>query len=205
MVSRPKTSISSSWLFLSFIMVMLFLLAVMLLGMSSPACQDERTCLFCYLCYVCCYAELGCFFVMDHEVYAKGYQNCFCLEMYLFDLLCGMLTNHTISASVIDSRLNVTWMITRVYGPQGEFDKKIFIRELRQLRQTTLPNWLILGYFNLMYQDADKSNSRVNRRLMLRFRACLVQLQLWLKQLQLWLLWLNIFFYRSQNLFRKNI
>jgi hypothetical protein len=44
------------------------------------------------------------------------------------------LTNHTISTSVIDSILNVTWMIIGVYGPQGELDKKMFIRELSQLK-----------------------------------------------------------------------
>jgi hypothetical protein len=57
--------------------------------------------------------------------------------------------------------------------PQGELDKKMFIRELRPLRQTALPNWLILGDFNLIYQDVDKSNSRVKRRLMLIFRRAL--------------------------------
>jgi hypothetical protein len=56
--------------------------------------------------------------------------------------------------------------------PRG-IRQKMFIRELRPLRQTTLPNWLILGDFNLIYQDVDKSNSRVKRRLMLIFRRAL--------------------------------
>jgi hypothetical protein len=56
--------------------------------------------------------------------------------------------------------------------PRG-IRQKMFIRELRPLRQTALPNWLILGDFNLIYQDVDKSNSRVKRRLMLIFRRAL--------------------------------
>jgi hypothetical protein len=83
------------------------------------------------------------------------------------------LTNHTISTFVIDSKLNVTFDGYRGLLPQGELDKKMFIRELRPLRQTALPNWLILGDFNLIYQDVDKSNSRVKMRLMLIFRRAL--------------------------------
>jgi hypothetical protein len=40
---------------------------------------------------------------------------------------------------------------------------------LRQLGQTILPKWLLLGNFNLIYQDADKSNGKLNRGLMLIF------------------------------------
>jgi exonuclease III len=92
-------------------------------------------------------------------------------------LLNPSLTCNTISATVQDSRLNVLWMITGVYGPQGEFDKKMFIRELRLLKMSALPRWLLLADFNLIYQDADKSNGRLNRRLMLRFRCALNHLE----------------------------
>jgi hypothetical protein len=33
-------------------------------------------------------------------------------------------TSHIISAFVFDSRINLQWMLTRVYGPQGELEKK---------------------------------------------------------------------------------
>lgn len=83
------------------------------------------------------------------------------------------LTTNTISATVIDSRTSSQWTITGVYGPQTEMDKKICIRELRQLKSTALPAWLLLGDFNLIYKEADKNNDQLNRRLMLRFRWAL--------------------------------
>jgi hypothetical protein len=30
-------------------------------------------------------------------------------------------------------------MVTRVYGPQGDLEKKMFIRELRQLKHSVCP------------------------------------------------------------------
>jgi hypothetical protein len=35
------------------------------------------------------------------------------------------------------------------------------------------PTWLVLGDFNLIYVDHDKSNGRVDRRMMTRFRQAL--------------------------------
>jgi hypothetical protein len=35
------------------------------------------------------------------------------------------------------------------------------------------PTWMILGDFNLIYMDQDKSNGHLNRRLMLRFHRTL--------------------------------
>jgi hypothetical protein len=70
---------------------------------------------------------------------------------------------------MFDERHNFSWTFTGVYGPQGELEKKMFIRELKNLKQTTLPSWLIFEDFNLIYKE-DKNNGRLNRRLMLRFR-----------------------------------
>jgi hypothetical protein len=64
-------------------------------------------------------------------------------------------------------------MATRVYGPQGDLEKAMFIRELRGLKQGALDKWLILGDFNLIYKEQDKNNSRLNRRLMSWFRRAL--------------------------------
>jgi exonuclease III len=49
----------------------------------------------------------------------------------------------------------------------------MFIQELKQLKQQTLSRWLIIGDFNLIYKDEDKSNGRLNRNLMLRFRRAI--------------------------------
>jgi hypothetical protein len=38
------------------------------------------------------------------------------------------LTNHTISTFVIDSKLNVTWMVTGVYTPRGIRQKNVHKR-----------------------------------------------------------------------------
>jgi exonuclease III len=83
------------------------------------------------------------------------------------------VTTNTISASVLDVVHNASWMVTVVYGPQGELEKIMFIRELKEIKQAAKPQWLVLGDFNLIYKDQDKSNCRINDRLMLRFRRAL--------------------------------
>lgn len=82
-------------------------------------------------------------------------------------------TINTITATVTDARNNYQWTVTGVYGPQGDLEKKRFIRELRHLKQQVTPQWLLLGDFNLIYKDQDKNRGRLNRRLMLKFRRAL--------------------------------
>jgi hypothetical protein len=60
-------------------------------------------------------------------------------------------TANTISASVLDVRRNLTWHITGVYGPQGELEKRMFLREIKGVRDMVSPLWLLLGDFNLIY------------------------------------------------------
>jgi hypothetical protein len=86
------------------------------------------------------------------------------------------LTSHTISVSVLNLRINTSWMLTAVYGPQGTLEKKMFIREMRHLKQSATPNWLILGDFNLIYKD-DKSSGHLDRNLMHKFRRALNHLE----------------------------
>jgi hypothetical protein len=59
----------------------------------------------------------------------------------------------------------------------------MFIRELRNLRDSAIEKWLLIGCFNLIYRTEDKSNDRVNTRLMLRFRRALNHLEV--KEVQL--------------------
>jgi exonuclease III len=84
-----------------------------------------------------------------------------------------IVKNHSISAQIIDCRLVDPWLITGVYGPQGDLEKAMFIRELKGIKQIALEQWLILGDFNLIYKEQDKNNNRLNRRLMSRFRRAL--------------------------------
>jgi hypothetical protein len=48
-------------------------------------------------------------------------------------------------------RRNLTWHITGVYGPQGELEKRMFLREIKGVRDMVSPLWLLLGDFNLIY------------------------------------------------------
>jgi hypothetical protein len=82
-------------------------------------------------------------------------------------------TNHSISAKVYDHRNNKSWMFTRVYEPQGNLEKKMFIRELKHLRQSAMPQWLIMGDFNLLYQESDKNSGHIDRRMIHIFRRAL--------------------------------
>lgn len=58
------------------------------------------------------------------------------------------------------------WSFTGVYGPQQEADKLFFLEELKSLKQNAQDKWLLSGDFNLIYKAEDKSNVRVNRRMM---------------------------------------
>jgi endonuclease/exonuclease/phosphatase family metal-dependent hydrolase len=58
-----------------------------------------------------------------------------------------------------------------------DLDKRLFLRELRNLKHHTKPAWLIIGDFNLYYLDQDKNNGRLNRRLMAWFRRTLNHLE----------------------------
>jgi hypothetical protein len=45
--------------------------------------------------------------------------------------------NHTISVNVLDISKNKHWLLTRIYGSQDDLGKKMFIRELKHLKQTS--------------------------------------------------------------------
>lgn len=49
----------------------------------------------------------------------------------------------------------------------------MFIRELKQLSQSASPQWLILGDFNLLYQESDKNLGPIDRNMIHRFRRAL--------------------------------
>lgn len=68
--------------------------------------------------------------------------------------------------------------ITVVYGPQAESDKLRFLQELRDIRNARSGPWVVAGDFNLIYQDQDKNNANLNRRMMGRFRRAINDLSL---------------------------
>jgi exonuclease III len=62
------------------------------------------------------------------------------------------------------------WWLTCVYGPQGTAEKITFLQELREVREACSSPWVLVGDFNLIYKDEDKSNSNYNRAMIGRFR-----------------------------------
>jgi hypothetical protein len=84
-----------------------------------------------------------------------------------------VLTSHSVSASVHDARCSSYWKVTWVYGPKGDLEKKIFMRELKGLNDGAPPAWLLMGDFNLISIARDKSNGRVNRAMINRFQKAI--------------------------------
>jgi hypothetical protein len=85
---------------------------------------------------------------------------------------------HTISAKVSDATASASCIVTRVYGPHGDLEKKIFIKDLINLKQAALPNWLMFRDFNLIYKIQDKSNDMLDHSRMLKFRRALDHLEM---------------------------
>lgn len=48
-----------------------------------------------------------------------------------------------------------------------------FLSEIKDLKDRGKKEWLIIGDFNLIYKAEDKSNNRLNRRLMALFKETL--------------------------------
>jgi exonuclease III len=62
------------------------------------------------------------------------------------------------------------WWLTRVYGPQRDEEKVLFLQDLRNIRALCNGPWLLARDFNLIYQAADKNNNNLDRAMMGRFR-----------------------------------
>ena len=70
------------------------------------------------------------------------------------------------------------WWFTGVYGPQSEADKRLFLQELKDVRDLHPGPWAVAGDFNLIVDAADKKNGNLNRRMMAKFRRVLAELDL---------------------------
>lgn len=88
------------------------------------------------------------------------------------------LTPNSVTATITMLADNTQWSITGVYGPQSDNDKMLFMQEITDLMQNTLPTWLLLGDFNLIYCAQDKNNGRVNLTLLNGFKATIDNLLL---------------------------
>lgn len=95
-----------------------------------------------------------------------------------FNLSQPHTTTHTISATVTMLAERKTWTITGVYGPQSNADKLVFLQEITDLRQASLPAWLLLRDFNLILNAQDKNNTRLNLAMINNFWATIDNLEL---------------------------
>lgn len=86
-------------------------------------------------------------------------------------------TSNTLSALVKPCE-GQEWWITGVYGPQLDAEKIEFMQEIVDVRELQAGPWMIVGNFNLLVNQEDKSNTSINRRMMARFWAKLNLLEL---------------------------
>jgi exonuclease III len=97
-----------------------------------------------------------------------------------FRLISSCRTANTLSVRIQMRNDAAEWMLTGVYGPQTEQENTSFLEEIKSLRQGMQyqRKWLIGGDFNLIYRAEDKSNSKLNRRLMGKFKSVIEELEL---------------------------
>ena len=62
------------------------------------------------------------------------------------------------------------WWLTVVYGPQEDAQKVMFLKELAERHSYCHGPWLVIGDFNIILHAADKNNSRIDRRMMGKFK-----------------------------------
>ena len=83
-----------------------------------------------------------------------------------------------ISAACCHPRSGKAWRVIGVYGPQADADKISFLGDLRATMTGNPGRAFCASDFNLIYQLADKSNNRVNRRMMNAFRHFISDMEL---------------------------
>jgi len=71
-----------------------------------------------------------------------------------------------------------SWWLSSVYGPQDDNDKALFLEEIEAVRDECSGPWALSGDFNLILNEDDKNNDRINRTNLSRFRRTVADLQL---------------------------
>jgi exonuclease III len=88
------------------------------------------------------------------------------------------IRQYSVTASIQQWANSAVWSVTGVYGPHGNAETLAFLHELKQVKQFANAKWIAMGDFNLIYRACDKSQGRVNRRLMNSFCSALEELEL---------------------------
>lgn len=95
--------------------------------------------------------------------------------MTLSEALVGAFS---VTAKVSPTTGDDPWWFTCVYGPQSDDQKALFLEELAAIRDTCQGAWVVAGDFNMIINEHDKNNARINRQNMSRFRRTVNELEL---------------------------
>lgn len=100
-----------------------------------------------------------------------------CTNVSFSDVLLGCFS---VTVAVQDALApeGEKWWLTSVYGPCEDGDKAIFLEELEAIRDLCAGPWAVTGDFNLILNETDKSNDRIDRANMRRFRRTVHELGL---------------------------
>ena len=82
----------------------------------------------------------------------------------------------SVSALITDLCCNSPWLLTGVYGPQSDEDKLNFLNEIRHIKALAPSEWVVLGDFNLIRQEAGKSSPNIDRLCICLFNNCIADL-----------------------------
>jgi hypothetical protein len=85
---------------------------------------------------------------------------------------------YSLNAKISGCSSLTPWWITVIYEPRADADKVAFLDELRQFGTTVSAPWMLCDDFNMIYRAQDKSNDRIDRRCLRRFRTFLNQAKL---------------------------
>lgn len=96
----------------------------------------------------------------------------------LDDVLVGCYSVTVRLRTPTNSESNSSWWLTSVYGPQEDAEKVVFLEELEAIRDACPGPWALTGDFNLILNEADKSNHQIDRANLRRFRQCVANLHL---------------------------
>lgn len=71
-----------------------------------------------------------------------------------------------------------SWWLSSVYRPHDDNGKVLFLEELEAIRDPCPGPWAICGDFNLILNEADKNNERINCTNLSRFQRKVTDLEL---------------------------
>lgn len=101
-------------------------------------------------------------------------------DITISDVLVGCYSltvrvQHASQPSLDEDR---SWWLSSVYGSQDDNDKTLFLEEIQAIRDACPGPWALSGDFNLILNETDKSNNRINRANLSRFRRTVTDLEL---------------------------